>query len=254
MSRAQALFDRGEAPKTADAGVPMGARVGSLLTFKVAPFLRASDSLVPALKAGETQQQIVSISRLRVPMKGAVHRFYVMRGDDGVGDERFLQVFTDAAGEVKELVYFDRLLRLIPQSRDEQDAYMGANQQGLGCASFSLYRSQFDGLDIDEAQLARAFGDADTLVYERCVGDASVEFMEPFRGVENRIDDSVGERGLRQQVVFMPYRRQLAGGGEEQLLVSTEVIQDQDGDAGRRELHVDFMVGLVLTKEGVMVQ
>ncbi len=52
----------------------------------------------------------------------------------------------------------------------------------------------------------------------------------------------------------MPYARALNGGAQEQLLICTEIVSDRDGDAGAREIHVDFMIGLALTPDGVLVQ
>lgn len=252
IQRARALIEKrsDSAPVAADAGVPMGGSVGGLITFKVSPFIRAGNTLVPQPQSIE---QIVSISRLRTQLQGAVHRLYTARGDGGQGNECFLQIYTDAAGEAQELVYFHRLLRMIPGSAEEQAAFLGEGDSGLGGSSFSLYKGQFEGLGLPEQLVATAFGDGDSLEYVRCVGDASQDFVKPFKGVENRIDDSMGQNGLRQDVVFMPYRRTLASGGEEQLLICTEVLKEQDGQT-TRQIHVDFMVGLVLTKEGVTVQ
>lgn len=240
----------GTANATADAGAPLGAAVGSLLTLKVNTFLRASGSLVGLPPASN---RVVSISRLRVPLDGAVHRLYTSRGDAG-GDESFVQVWTDAEGEPCEIAYFRRLLRLIPTTAEEQAAFMGEGGQGLGQTTFGVARAQVEGLGLDPALIEAAFGEAEGLEYTRCAGDETVDFIAPYSGVENRIDDRSGETGLRQDIVFMPYRRTLPTGQEEQLLISTEIVRDRNGDAGAREIHVDFMVGLVLTKEGVVVQ
>jgi len=235
----------------ADVGVPLGARVGTVLTMKVTPFLRAQDSLVVG---PEQFNQVVSISRLRVPMQGTVHRLYTSRGDDGVEKERFLQVYCDAVGDVQELVYFTRLLRLIPVTAEDQAQFTGEGGSGLGQTTFSVWREQLNGQGIPEAVLARAFGQADSIDYVRCAGSEDQDFVSPYSGEENRIDDRQGNRGLHQEVVFMPYRRLLGSGAEEQLLIETEIVTDQDGDQGKRDIHVDFMVGLVLPKEGVMAQ
>lgn len=252
IQRARAILDKRSdaAPVTADASVPLGGRVGGLITFKVSPFLRAGNSLV---QAPDSLVQILSVSRLRTQLQGAVHRLYTERGDGGQGGESFLQIYTDAAGEAQELVYFQRILRMIPGSVEEQAAFLGEGDVGLGQSTFSLYKAQFEGLGLPEMLVNTAFGSEESIEYTRCVGDASQEFIKPFKGSETRIDDNVGHNGLKQDVVFMPYRRTLAGGGEEQLLICTEILQEQDG-ATTREIHVDFMVGLVLTKEGVTVQ
>lgn len=247
MTWARALLARIAAgPAAADDDVPMGARVGGSISIDPTPFLLAGNTLVPA--PGDLLQ-IESISRLRAGMQGAVHRFYTARGDNGDGPECFLQVYTDPVGVAREMVYFHRLLRLFPASREEQSAYLGEEGAGLGQATFTLHRQQFEGLDLPPVLIDQAFGKSEVIQYERSAGSPEQEHISPFRGSETRIDDSRGRNGLRQDVVFMPYRRDLPGGGEEQLLICTEVVQEQDGVAARREIHVDFMVGLVLTEE-----
>lgn len=241
-------------PAAADAGVPLGGRVGGSISLDAAPFLLATDSLVPAPNA---LVQIEAISRLRsADLQGAVHRLYTAcgdGGDGGDGPECFLQIYTDPAGEARELVYYHRILRLFPASAQEQAAFLGEDGAGLGQTTFTLHREQFDGLGLPQALVERAFGEGDTIEYTRSAGSPAQEHIAPFRGTENRLDDSLGRNGLRQDVVFMPYRRSVAGGGEEQLLICTEIVQEQDGDTSRREIHVDFMVGLVLGADFVAV-
>lgn len=235
----------------ADAGLPMGAKVGSLLSFKVSPFLRAMGSFVVR---PDSHAQVVSISRVRVPIAGAIHRFYSVRGD-AAGDaaEAFVEVFSDEHGVVQELTYYQRLLRLVPATAEDQAMYTGEAGQGLGQATFAVWREQLSGVRED-AVLDAVFGQGDRVEFVRSVGGAPVEFVAPYQGIENRIDDKVGDHGLQQEVVFMPYERALDGGAVEKLLISTEIVKDRDGDAGAREIHVDFMVGLSLTKEDVMIQ
>lgn len=246
------LGGRGDAPApAADAGVPLGGRIGGSISFDATPFSLATDTLVPA---PADLVQVEAISRLRsADLQGAVHRLYTARGDRGDGPECFLQIYTDPEGEARELVYYHRILRLIPASEEEQAAFLGEDGAGLGQIRFSLHRAQFDGLGLPQALVDRAFGDGDTIDYTRSAGSPAQEHIAPLRGTENRIDDRLGRNGLRQDVVFMPYRRGVAGGGEEQLLICTEIVQEQDGDATRREIHVDFMVGLVLGADFVAV-
>lgn len=251
MEKARSLLARlVEGPPAADEGVPLGGRIGGSISIDASPFLLASNSLVPT---PNELVQIQSISRLRAEMQGAVHRLYVARGDSGDGPECFLQIYTDPEGVAKELVYCHRILRLYPSSIEEQTAYLGEDGAGLGQYTFALHRAQFEGIGLSQAVVDRAFGAQDSIEYTRNAGDPSQEHMEPFRGWENRIDDRAGHKGLRQEVVFMPYRRDVAGGGEEQLLICTEILKEQDGDPSRREIHVDFMVGLVLQSDFVAV-
>lgn len=242
----------GQTP-TADANVPMGAHIGALMTLKVNTFLRAQGSLVGIPPA---TSRVVAISRLRTPVEGQVHRLYTACGDSGeVGADgrAFLQVYT-AGTDIREIVYFRRLIRLYPTTNDDQVAFLGEDGAGLGNISFSVYRSQLAGLQLDESVLAQAFGDAESIDFTRTAGSSDQDWIEPYRGTENRINDAQGNTGLHQDVVFMPYARALNGGAQEQLLICTEIVSDRDGDAGAREIHVDFMIGLALTPDGVLVQ
>ena len=51
----------------------------------------------------------------------------------------------------------------------------------------------------------------------------------------------------------MPYERTLPLGGKEQLFISTEMVQDQNGKDSD-SVHVDFMLGLPLSEIDVKVQ
>jgi hypothetical protein len=60
--------------------------------------------------------------------------------------------------------------------------------------------------------------------------------------------------GLRQEMFFMPYVRNLPDGGREYLLITTEIVESVDGDANRRGIHVDFVVGIPIEQERIVVQ
>jgi hypothetical protein len=53
---------------------------------------------------------------------------------------------------------------------------------------------------------------------------------------------------------FMPYVRELAGGGREYLLITTEIIESVDGDAAKRGIHVDFVIGIPVEQERIVIQ
>lgn len=255
LRRARAIFGAGAAAKPArvDAALPLSAAIGSAVWLSTSAFLRASGTLVPT---PDRQLRVISISKLHVGIEGAVHRYIFARGDGGAdAHECFLQVHTDTVGEVTELVYFARLLRLFPTTAQEQSAYLGEDGQGLGEATFALARSQLEELHLPKHVLDAAFKSEEAgaeLTYHRAVEARDVPFVAPFRGTENRVDDSKGGAGLRQEVVFMPYERSLGADGCEQLLICTEILQDQNFQP-RREIHVDFMVGLVLSPADVSV-
>lgn len=241
-----------DAAPPADAGLPMGARVGSFVRLQMSPFIRAAadGSLVSA--PSQPDAVIVAISRVRLNMDGKLHRFYLDKGDADDASERFIQVFSTEAGDVQEILYCQRLTRIIPQTEEEQDAFTGANGAGLGEKTYTLWRGQLAGLGFKSDLLDSVYASNEGLEFTRDVGDSD-DFLAPFEGVETRIDDTQGETGLKQSVHFMPYVREF-GSSREYLLISTEVVQSQDGDALRRAIHVDLMVGLPLDKERIEVQ
>lgn len=239
-----------------DDGLPFGARIGSRLLLQMSPFIRAAanGSLITCPATADTL--IEAVGRVRLNLSGAVHRFYLSLGDADEDQESFLQVFTNEQGEVAEALYCTRLTRIIPESKEDQDAFTGAAGAGLGESTYSLWREQLAALGLDAAALDCVFGDADSIEYTRDAGAGSQEFMEPFTGTETRVDDAAGVHGLKQQIHYIPYFRDLRadGAGREYLLITTEVVESQDGDASKRAIHVDFMIGLPIEKERITIQ
>lgn len=235
-----------------DEGVPMGARIGSLVQLQRSPLIRAQGdgSLVAMPDDGDTR--VLALSQIRLEPDAALYRLYLATGDRDA-KEKFLQVFSAEDGAIAELLYCTQLARVIPETADDQDAYTGAAGYGLGDASYTLWREQLADM-LDAATLAAVFGDADRIDYARDAGSPGADFVAPFEGREIRIDDAQGVRGLRQQLYYMPYVRTLAGGEREYLLITTEIIESVDGDTGKRGIHVDFVIGIPLAPERVTVQ
>jgi hypothetical protein len=239
-----------------DDGLPFGARIGGVLTLQMSPFIRAAanGSLITCPTVVDTL--IKAVGRVRLNLNGTVHRLYLSLGDDDIEQERFLQVFTNEHGEIAETLYCTRLTRIIPQTDEDQAAFTGATGVGLGEKNYSLWKEQLAGLGIDASTLQVVFGDADSIEYTRDAGDADTDFMVPFTGSETRVDDVAGQRGLEQQIYFMPYVRSLGsdGASREYLLITTEIVESQDGDASKRAIHVDFMIGIPIEKERITIQ
>jgi len=235
-----------------DDKLPMGARIGSLVQLQRSPLIRAqaNGSLIAMPADGDTR--VLAISQIRLEPDAGLFRLYLATGDADA-KEKFLQVFSADDGAVAEILYCTQLARVIPESADDQDAYTGVAGYGLGDPSYTLWREQLADM-LDAATLATVFGDADRLEYTRDAGHGNPDFVAPFTGRETRIDDAGGVRGLRQQLYFMPYVRTLADGSREYLLISTEIIESVDGDSGRRGIHVDFVIGIPLEPERVVVQ
>ena len=235
-----------------DAAVPMGARIGSVVQLQCSPIIRAqaNGSLVGMPGAGDTR--ILAVSQIRLVPDVELYRLYLDKGDDDA-KEKFLQVFCGDDGKVAEVLYCTQLARVIPETADDQDAYTGAAGYGLGDPGYTLWREQLADM-LDEAALATVFGSADRLDYTRDAGAPDAPFVTPFKGRETRIDDAGGMHGLRQDMYFMPYVRQLADGSREYLLITTEIVESVDGDANRRGIHVDFVIGIPMEQERIVIQ
>lgn len=238
-----------EALKQEDNGLPYNARIGSLMTLNMSPFVRAQGTLLRSPGAIHT---VTAISRMHLGLEGNVYRYYMEKGDSATDREAYVQIYVDAKNVVQEIMYFDRLLRMFPEDPDTLAAFTGKSEAGLGQQQFSLWKTQLADVGYDDNLLNSAFGDNDSIAYTRMTPSQS-EYIAPFEGQEKRIDDSAGENGLRQNIIFMPYERTLALGTEEQLFISTEILQEQNGEQVQ-SVHVDFMVGLPLSEMDVNVQ
>ncbi|TFW16130.1 DUF2491 family protein [Duganella callida] len=242
-----------EAPRT-DTGLPLGARIGSVVGIQQSPLLRAvgDGSLITLPAADDTR--IVAVSQLRLQQSGGLYRYYLETGDRDDEREKFLQVYQNAGGAVSEILYCSQLARVIPETIEDQDAYTGRASAGLGDRSYTLWRDQLNDIGLDQSDLDMIFGDRDSLPYRRDAGDPQAEFVPPYTGTETRLDDSGGRSGLRQEVYFMPYVRQLRGGGYEYLLITTEIIHSVNGDTSKRGIHVDFVIGIPVEQQRIVIQ
>lgn len=249
-----AAADKGVTKKEAraDDGVPLGARIGSVVQLQVSPIVRAqgAGSLVAMPQPGDTR--ILALSQLTLQPDTALYRLYLATGDADA-KERFLQVLEGDGDRPAEVLYCTQLARVIPETAEDQDAYTGQAGYGLGDQGYTLWREQLADT-LDAATLAAAFGDAERLDYSRDAGSPGAAFVAPFQGRETRIDDAQGVRGLRQELYFMPYVRRLQDGTREYLLITTEIVESVDGDASRRGIHVDFVIGIPMEPERIVIQ
>lgn len=236
-----------------DRGLPLGARIGSLVGLQLSPLLRASAAGSLLTLPGADDVRILAISQFRLSMAGRLYRYYLAKGDQDER-EKFLQLYVDQDGAVQEVLYCTQLARIIPATAEDQDAYTGAAGSGLGERNFALWRSQLEDCGYQGAELASAFAAAEALDYERGAGDPQADFVPPFTGTETRIDDAGGMQGLRQELYFMPYARPLGDGSKEYLLITTEIVQSVNGNAGKRGIHVDFVVGIPVEQERLVIQ
>lgn len=237
-----------------DQRLPLNARIGSMVTIQQGPLLRAntSGSLIALPQASDFR--ILAISRLKLNLSGKVYRYYLDKGDDQA-DEKFLQVYVDAQGNVAEVMYCTQLARVIPETVEDQEAYTGERGYGLGDRSYTLWRNQLGDYGLDEQDLNLVFGADEGIDFQRDAGDPGAEWVQPYQGGETRIDDAAGREGLQQDVYYMPYVRDLRGGaGPEFLLITTEIIRSVNGDSGKRGIHVDFVIGIPVEQERIVIQ
>jgi len=252
------LAQQGITPNTdhsADENLPLGARIGGLISLQQTPFIRANTNGAIVDIPDQLTNQICSIGRVRFDADGQLLRYYFWRGDEDDEAEVYVQLYQDQVGTISEVMYCARLTRFIPQSSEQQAAYMGSNGAGLGEPSYTIYKQQLSELGYSADELDNIFGDEDQLIYQRDVGNEAQQFIAPFKGTEIRIDDSNGEQGLRQQIFYMPYVRTLRDQQtKEYLFISTDIVESKNGDPSKRAIHVNFMLGLALDLERMTVQ
>ena len=236
---------------TQDSGLPLGGRIGGYMKIGNAAFLTASlfGSFITKPETGEVK--IEAISRVRLdgwPGNVAVHRYYLAKGDDS-GKERYIQVLS-RNGQPEEVIYFTSLVRLYPDDSNTIKYYSGElGSDGIGGTEWVFSRDDLQGI-LSGEQFQSLPADQQEIVWQRAVGEG--EHFLPIHGVENRIDDSVGDKGIHQQVWCMPHIRQLSEGVFEHLFVSLEVMDSHDGKR-EQEVHVDFMVGVPLSMSDIQI-
>jgi len=235
-----------------DTNLPLGARIGGFIRLQKSPFIRAVSEGSLIDMPTDARSVIKAISRVKLNLSGSLYRYYLQTGDINE-KEIFLQVYVNQLGEVEEAIYCTQLTRIIPETDEDQQIFMGLAGYGLGDKQYSLWRFQLEELGFVESDLRTIFGDDETIDYARDAGAPEQEFLEPFTGSETRLDDALGQLGLKQKIYFMPYKRKVKS-NTEYLFITTEILESKDGDANKRNIHVDFMVGVPVELERVVIQ
>lgn len=223
--------------------VPLEARVGHALSVQALPRTHARLHGTLIAPPEPDRSTIRAISQLRLNLSGVLQRYH-LAGQDPFDSASYVQVYQGGCGELPELLYCTRLVRLLPGTAQQQDAYTGALGRGLGDNWYTLWRTQLADCGFGEEVLNLAFGADDGLDYERAAGDPGAGFIPPYSGTEMALD---GPAPLHQ-LHFMPYARQLGAGGKEYLLITAASRVEAEGAAGRRQLHVDFTIGIPVTQ------
>lgn len=230
-------------PARQDVGLPYGARIGSLMELPRASFAILDGTLlkVPA----SAQLAVSAVSRLRLAADPTLElfRLYTDTGDRRTGaGQAFLQVLAQD-GAATEATYYQHLFRLTPTTAEEQAAYQGQGR-GLGELWYNMEADQLALTGLNTEQIAALLGAAEALAFKRDT-PGNDAFVSPFAAVENRLDDPVGTKGMRQRMRFMPYSRTLPDDHREQLLIAFSLVESVDG-APAKAVHVDFFTGLTL--------
>lgn len=239
--------------KIEDRGIPLGGRIGGLITWQQGPFIRAEASgglvTTPAINSAT----IRSVSRVNLDLlSGKTFRFYLERGDDD-STEIFVQIYVDANGVPVEAMYCKTLTRIIPETEEDQVIFTGTDGYGLGERTYSLSRENLSEAGVNGVLLDTALNGAEEIEYVRAVYSDVDEHKAPFRGTETRLDDASGNTGLKQAIFYTPYFREF-NGNEEYLLISTEIVESVNGDNKKRSIHVDFMLGIPLALDRLLIQ
>lgn len=236
--------------------LPLGARIGGGVTMQMTPYIRAqaAGSFVQAPDAALLTIQ--AIGHLHGLLdSGDLYRLYTEVGDDDSDGRAYLQIETDADGDLLEITSWTRIARIIiPVSEEDQATFFDGKPGGIGEQVFTLYRDDLIAMGYTDTELVPIFGEVDHIDYARAIGDAQTPFVPPLSGQEIRIDDANGTRGLQQDVTVMIYLRALQDGSNEMLMISAELVQSHNGDSTKRDVHVDFMAGIMLDPVRVQIQ
>ncbi|UUZ53809.1 hypothetical protein LP419_35285 [Massilia sp. H-1] len=231
----------------------MGARIGSVVQMQKGSVIRAqtNGSLIGMPDDGDTR--VLAVSQIKLNLDGALFRFYLAKGDQDA-DEKFLQVYADPDGDIAEIMYCTQLARVVPETAEDQDAYTGVARRGPGRPVLHAV-ARAVGRPAQRCRPGhRVRRQRPHRLHARRLSNLDAAFVRPFFGKETRIDDAGGMQGLKQEMYYMPYVRELAGGGREYLIITTEIIDSVNGDTSKRGIHVDFVIGIPMEQERIVLQ
>ncbi len=242
--------------KEAAPKLPLQARIGSRVAIQASAFISADISGSLLNSGDDFGLSVVSMSSVLFDgMNQKAYRYYTSNGDNDT-KETFIEFLSGEDNLVPaELMVCTKIQRQYPTDPEEQAMYMGKRSpDGLGSRFYALGRDTLLELGFSEEKLAQVLGDRDELEYERDI-DNSLEFVRPLHGYETRIDNDTGSEGMRQELYYMPYVRDLQNGGKEFLIISTEVVKSLNGnESDCLEIHVDFVIGILVPKDKIEIQ
>lgn len=150
-----------------------------------------------------------------------------------------------------EVFHYTYLLRLVPAISDDLIPYTGEVDYGIGDAEFCLEADLLQHSILPESAWREVLAERESLKYYRDT-PTDADYIRPYSGSENRLDDPYGYTGISQRVVYMPYHRKLSSGATERLLINCEHVESVDGEP-ERDLHVNFYIGLALSPSAIKV-
>lgn len=234
-----------------DSNLPFKAKIGGVVDIQMTPFIQASTQGGLIRTPNNTKSlTIKAISKVKLDLTGEVYRYYLNKGDGLDIDEEFIQVYCLNDKPV-EVLYCQSLGRIYPETKEEQNLYLGKYGKGLGEIEYTIWKDQIIESELyTEAQVNDIFQGQESFTYTRVYGGEKA-FVKPMEGKETRIDDSKGLTGLEQNTYYCQYGRCLTT-LTEYLLINTEIIESIDGNS-LTEIHVDFMIAVPLEIERIKI-
>lgn len=232
-----------------DIGLPFGTQIGGFLEIPRASFALLDNTLLTMPDSAQMTIESVGRVRLQADSRLELYRLYTSKGSSlNDSGQTFLQVLMQD-GVPAECVYYRQLFRLVPTSREEQEAYQG-HGYGLGDQFYQLGDDQLAMCGLPPSKIESLLNGAESLEFTRDT-PVDADYVSPYVATENRLDDPTGLKGLRQRIHFMPYVREVPG-GTERLLISFEVVESVDGISAPA-VHVDFQIGLEIEPQKIKV-
>lgn len=213
-----------EAPKALDKGLPLGGRIGGLVTIPSYPFVVAGAAGSLAVAPPTEGNRIQYVSSFTVG-NHKTYRYYIN------AVRAFVQV-TMEDDKIADVTYFSEVHRDYPESAEQ----IGELVDGMSYPEFNCPMTE------------------PPTVYNRCAGTPDQDEVEPFHLTMRTIYDAMGQTGRQDNVTLGYYSRQLdtpsepaegpAGTPEFFLIELVEPIEDSlDANAG---VSIAYYVGIPL--------
>lgn len=233
--------------------IPFNAKIGSMLNIQdVNVFLRSSFAGGLVIAPKEHENTVVALGRIGLGDVGDLYKIYLTKRDSPV--VKFIQVFQDHTGAMKDVQYFSLLSSVIPTTSEDFDLLTGANGDGLGDISYCLDKEfVLSSNTVDASVVETAFaGKGDGIDFIRNAGGDN-QYFSPFVCDETYIGNREGTQGCEMQTYFMPYVRQFSNGGNEYLMVATHELSSKDSNTSYQEVSTHYSIGIDVDSNSIQV-